>query len=127
MLAFTLGNTDDKLVVTLTEFVTITEPYFLFVFTHVTTKQVVNVIYATGADLSGYAYRYNEFEIDTQAVFGNYPTGEWHYTAYQQASSTNTDTTGLTVLEYGKMRLYPAAAFAYTEYNSPTTYKAYNG
>jgi len=128
MLSLTLGNNDDKIVVTLTEFVTITEPYFLFVFTNVTTRQVVNVIFSTPDDLSGYDYRYNEFEINTQAVFAGCPNGEWHYIAYQQTSTTNTDPAlSSGVVEYGKMILYPVTGFAYTEYNLPTTYKAYNG
>lgn len=128
MLSFTLGHTADKLIVTLTELVTINDPYFLFIFENIATRQTVAIIYFSGADESDYPDRYNEFTINTQAVFGAYLNGQWLYTAYQQISSTNTNpdaTQG--ILEYGKMILNPVAGFEYVEYNLPLTYKAYNG
>ena len=127
MLQLTQGQTDEKIVVTLTELSTLNDPYFLFVFTHVTTKAVVNIIVSDAQDESDYPERFNQFTIDTNALFNNQLTGEWLYTAYEQSSPTNTETTGLNVLENGKLRLYPSSQFSYTQYNSSTTYKAYNG
>ena len=128
MLELTKGQTSEKIIVTLDELKTLNEPYYLFVFTHVTTKDVVKFIISAEDDESNYPERYNQFNLNTETIFGLKPVGEWHYIIYEQASSTNQDpdlTTSL--LEYGKMLLYPTSAFAYTKYDNPVTYKAYNG
>jgi hypothetical protein len=46
---------------------------------------------------------------------------------YEQDNDTNTNTTGLNVLEQGKMLLQAAEEFAYTTYNLNTIYTTYNG
>jgi len=127
MLQLTKGQTQEQIIVTLNELVTLTTPYFLFVFTQVTTRQVVTLIKSSDDDASDYPERYNQFEINTQALFGSMQAGEWIYRVYEQESDTNTDPAGLNEVENGKLRLYPAANFNYTQYNTPTTYKAYNG
>jgi len=128
MLEFKQTDTAAPLIVTLTERVTIDAPYFLFVFTHVLTKQVVSFIKSEAQDESDYPERFNQYTINPAAVFLNKPIGEWHYTIYQQASSSNTSpdaTQG--ALEYGKMIMERDPAFAYTIYDEPTTITAYNG
>jgi len=128
VIELTKGQTSEKIIVTLNELKTLNEPYYLFVFTHVTTKEVVNIIYAEGADESSYPERSNQFDINTQSVFGTKPVGQWNYTVYEQESDTNTDTENATgIVEYGKMILKPSTDFAYEEYNTTTTFKTYNG
>jgi hypothetical protein len=127
MLQLTQGQTSETILVTLTELATIKEPYYLFVFTHVTTKMVVTLILNSQDDLSDYPQRFNEFTVNTATVFANGATGEWHYTVYEQDSAANANTTGLNALEYGKLRLNPSVQFNYTQYNTATIYKAYNG
>lgn len=128
MLQFDQDNTAAELILTLTEFVTIHTPYYLFVFSNVTTKDVVTMIKAEIDDESEYPQRYNKFTIDASVVFDGQQSGEWHYKVYQQSSPTNIDpeaTDG--ILEYGKLILDRATQFAYTMYEQAQTFKAYNG
>jgi hypothetical protein len=123
MLELHSGQTGEKIIVTLTELTTITYPYYLFVFTHTETKNVVKFV--AGADESPYPYRYNQFTVDT-SLFA--PDGYWLYEVHEQESATNTDpATSGAIVEYGKMILYKASEFEYEQYNEPVTYKAYNG
>jgi hypothetical protein len=128
MLQFKQDDTAAEMILTLTEFVTLATPFYLFVFTHVETKSVVSFVKAEADDESDYPERYNQFTIDATDVFEDQPTGEWHYSVYEQESSTNTDT-ALTgdLLEEGKLMLDRATGFGYSQYNSTTSYKAYNG
>lgn len=128
MLQFTQSDTEAVLIVTLTEKVSITDPYYLFVFTHILTKQKVKFIRAEGADGSSFPGRYNSFIIDPSVTFLDRPVGQWNYIVYEQASSTNTDedSTG-GVLEYGKMILNRETDFEFTKYNEVTSYTTYNG
>lgn len=128
MLQFNQTDTAAVLIVTLTEKVTISDPYYLFIFKHVLTKQTVTFIKYTGQDESVYPQRYNQFTINAAVVFADKPTGEWHYIIYEQVSSTNTDPAlSGNELEHGKLRIDPATAFEYTIYNGQQTFTAYNG
>lgn len=122
----TFGNTDN-LIVTLNEKRTLSDGYYLFVFTNIITNQVVNKIYNFAEDESGYQDRYNSFPIITSTVFAGKNTGEWRYEVYEQVSSTNTDITGLTEVERGLLKLNPATEFEYESYNGATSYKQYAG
>lgn len=116
------------MILTLTEFVTISAPYYLFVFTHVETKKVVSFVKAEVDDESDSPQRYNQFTIDAAVVFLDQPTGEWHYKVYEQSSSVNTDPAAAGgLLEEGKLLLDRTTEFEYSEYESSTSYKAYNG
>lgn len=128
MLELHIDQSDEKLIVTLTELVTLDEPFFLFRFKHVETKQVVSFVKGPNDDESDYPYRYNQYSIDTAIVFAEQPAGEWHYEVYEQESADNTDpdlATGL--IESGRMLLYRASEFEYTMYNQSSTFKTYNG
>lgn len=128
MISLSKGETQQYLVCTLKEKQTIGEGYFLFVFTHVTTKDIVNVIYPFDDDLSNYKDRFNKFEINPQAVFVGYPAGFWKYEVYQQDSSENTDVDGLINVESGIMKLEPASEFSFvTPTESNVTFKQYEG
>jgi ABC-type molybdate transport system substrate-binding protein len=115
-----------NVVLTLSEFTTLTNAYYLFVFEHVTTKQLIKFILPMSADLSTHQFRYNEFLI-AASNFTSAPVGKYHYHIYQQASSSNTNTTGLTLVEQGKMDLNNAAAFEFTQYDTATNYTQYGG
>lgn len=127
MLQFKQSDTSAKIILTLTESVTISEPYFLFVFTHVLTKEVVKFIKSSPSDESNFQARYNQFDINPSVLFLDKPIGEWHYKVYEQLSSTSTDESGLNALEYGKMILDRATEFSFKKYNGTTSFKAYNG
>lgn len=122
------GQSDEKVIVTLTELQTLNEPFFLFRFIHATTKAVVSIIKSSQEDESEYPERYNQFAFDTNNLFQNQLRGEWHYWVYEQASNSNIDPElSGALLENGKMYLYPPAGFEFEKYDQPVTYKAYNG
>lgn len=128
MLQFKQDETDAVMILTLTELVTLTAPYYLFVFTHVTTKDQVKFIKAEVDDESEYPQRFNQFTINAAVVFANQQPGEWHYKVYEQESAVNLDPAlaGI-ILEEGKLLLDRESEFEYTQYEGTTSYKTYNG
>lgn len=129
MIELTAGQSDQEVIVTLTELKTLDEPNWLFRFVHVGTGEVVSFVKLSADDFSDYPSRFNKFIVDTLTVFSGKPPGEWHYTVYEQASVVNTDPDLATgAVEYGKMYLLPAAEYATDMYdNSPRTFKMYQG
>jgi len=120
MLQLVQGQTNETMVVTLWESLTITSDiYYQFEFQHSVTKQLVNVVYSAAFDLSTYPERYNEFAINTSVTFGNTPAGEWHYKVYQQEGVSGPR--GI-LLEQGKLFIQQTPAFSYTKPNDSTTY-----
>jgi hypothetical protein len=106
-------NANSTLILTLTEKVTLTSPYFLFRFINDVTNQEKAFI---SSDLSTQTQRYNKFLITettgtnilTSGVITLSPTGYWHYEVYEQTSSTNTDyiqATNRIPIETGKARV----------------------
>lgn len=83
MLLITQGETKFWYL-TLTEKVTISNPYFLFSVTHRQTMKVYNFILT---DVSTFKDRYNKFSIDESDY--NFYEGEYMYEVYAQTSSTN--------------------------------------
>lgn len=128
MLQFRQDDTTAELILTLTEKVSLTDPYYLFVFTHVLTKSKVAFVKASGDDESGFINRYNQFTINPSDVFEDEPAGEWHYRIYEQDDADNTDESATGAeLECGKLMLLPTDEFEFNKYNTTTSYKAYNG
>lgn len=116
------------MILTLTELVSIAPPYYLFEFTHVTTKDVVKFVKSDIEDESTYPHRYNQFTIDASVVFAGKQPGEWHYKVYEQASSSNLDPElAGAILEEGKLLLDRSIDFAFTQYQQSTSFKVYNG
>ena len=72
---------------TLTEKVTISNPYFLFSFTNRTTNVVTSVILT---DISTHIERYNQFNVTEGSNF-TLDAGEYMYKIYAQTSSSNTN------------------------------------
>lgn len=127
MIQLTKGNASQRIVVTLNEKRTLTAGYYLFVFTHFTTGDVINKIYNFSEDDSSYPSRYNDFPINTATVFATSQVGQWVYEVYEQASASNTVVTGLTKVESGVMVLSPETAFSFETYEESTTFKQYAG
>lgn len=122
------SSTAFEMIFTLNEFLTISNAYFLFVFTHSTTKEKVKFIKSVTDDESSHPDRYNMFTIDVSAVFNGSTIGDWNYVIYEQVSNSNTDET-LTgsPLEYGKLRIERSTEFEFVVPVSTTSYKVYNG
>jgi len=128
MLRFKQNDAAVAIILTLSELVTIPEPNYLFVFTHVLTRDVVSFAKLNTDDQSDYPDRYNEFTIDPATLFAGKQPGEWHYQVFDQEYAENTDpaqTNGL--IESGKMILDRSTDFAYTPYDSTASFKTYNG
>lgn len=129
MLIFNQGNTAQRFVVTLSEKAELVDPYFLFEFEHITSKDKVYKFINSTDDLSTAPARYNEFEIDVDDLFGGYPTGQWLYRVYEtdELQDEPISTTGLDEVENGKMNLVKSESFEFKKYNGDTSYKAYAG
>lgn len=121
-----MGQTGESFYVTLTEKRTLDSGFYLFVFTHTTTKDVVNIIYDFAEDESSYP-RYNKFSVNTSDLFEEKQVGIWKYNVYEQESPSNTNVAGLTEVERGFLKLKPATEFAVESYSPATTYKQYGG
>ncbi len=124
MLHLTKGQTDN-IVVTLTEKATLTNPNWLFIFESRLTNETISFVVLGSADLSAYKDRFNSFNIVTNTYFGSKTSGEYTYTIYEQASSSNTNPALATgIVEVGQMNLKDATDFAFTSYaNTTNTYK----
>lgn len=130
MLEFKQDDETADLILTLTENVSVDTPYYLFVFTHVVTKDVVVFLLGETDDASDYTDRYNWFTIAPVTLFAGFQPGVWDYQVFEQTDSANLDPalTGA-VLESGQLLLNraTASAFAFDLYESPTSFKTYNG
>lgn len=99
------GKTNN-IILTLSEKAQLYSPNYLFVFTSRVTNNVIKFIILGTADLSIDKTRFNSFNIITNNYFSNELKGEWAYTIYEQASTTNLNikyTTSL--IEEGQMIL----------------------
>lgn len=106
-------NTINKVVLTLTESVTITTPFFVFSFQPLATlDEYQPLIYFTAPDLSAYTNRFNLFEItenDAGSVVGgnNIPLylkpGQYEYKVYESATGSLNPNTFGKMLEDSKM------------------------
>jgi hypothetical protein len=88
MLAITKA-TSNTMVVTVTEKVTIANPYYLFVFTHpISNEQRAFIL----SDVSTHTERYNEFTLtEGSSAQKTLKIGRHYYTIYAQTSSSNID------------------------------------
>lgn len=114
VIEFNQSVTSYDFILTLTELVTVNEPVYSFLFTHVLTKDTVAFDLTTDDDNSEHPERYNSFTIDTTQFTH---AGEWHYVVTEQQTGE--------VLEKGKMIILKD--FNYTMYNGATSYRAYEG
>lgn len=125
MMVLIQGDHAARIVVTLTELVTLSDPFFFFEFTHTGTRSVIGFPIDPNTDQSQWPSRFNQFVIDSDFYFAGQPRGEWLYRIYERQNADSA--VGQNLLESGKMRLEPAADFNYVKYSPETSYKAYNG
>lgn len=128
MIKLTRNTVNTNIALTLTEKVTISNPYFLFEFT----KDMTDVsYYVIAADTSTETQRYNLFSITeggADPTNGNVTLGLegfYKYNIYEQASSTNLDPSGLTLVESGKMKLLGDTQ-TFTKHSISVDYIAHN-
>lgn len=124
-------NSVNTVITTLTEKVSISNPYFLFRFTSDYSREQVIFL---ASNVSAYTDRYDKFSITetsgttdlSNGVISLTPTGEWTYEIFQQTSSSNLDInyTGA-LLETGKVRVVGVSDVV-TKYDlTRKTYKGY--
>jgi hypothetical protein len=121
MIRLIKGQTQ-SIILTLTEKQLLTNPNYLFVFTNRSANTEVKFVKLNATDVSIFKDRYNEFSIVTNTNFGSSLNGQYVYEVYEQASTTNTNPTGLNLLETGIMELV-GTPFEFTEYSTTDTYK----
>ena len=122
-------NNSNIVILTLTEKCLLTNPYFLFEFKNVSTNTKQYII---PIDISTETNRFNEFVI-VETTSPTIPqikltVGDYEYTIYEQASSSNTNPAGLNVVELGYATCYDLTTVTFAEYEGgSTTNKVYNG
>jgi hypothetical protein len=121
MIHLTKGQTD-SIILTLTEKQLLSNPNYLFVFTNRSSNLQVKFVQLNAADISLYKDRYNEFNIVTNTYFGSSLNGQYVYSIYEQASTSNTNPAGLNLLETGILEL-DGTGISYTQYSTTDTYK----
>ena len=126
MLLYTINSQSDTLV-TLSESTKLTNPYYLFVFTNVSTKVQYKINVNSTSDTSEYPTRINIFSFNTVTLFASAQAGQFSYEVYEQSSSSNLDPSGLNMVECGKMLLQPETNLIKQGYAPTTTYKGYGG
>jgi len=123
--------------VTVSELTTLTNPYYLFKF--VDASNVPKYVLINSADDLASAdqqVRFNEFEIEEVSSGADPLTGkvtlvdgDYDYTIYEQASSTNIDPANSTgIVENGICTVYSVPSEIENKvYNKTVTNKVYNG
>lgn len=107
---------------TLTEKELLTNPNYLFIFRSRSTNTEVKFVLLNNADISLFKDRYNKFSLVTNTYFNTSLIGQYTYEIYEQASSSNTNPSGLNMLESGIMMLNQASTI-FTSYQTTDTYK----
>ncbi len=121
MLTLTKGQTE-QIIYTGTELAVLVNPYFLFVCTNNVTENVVKFV-ATNTSTTA---RFDQSTIVTNTYFANQDAGLWCYQIFEQASSSNTDQTGLNMVEEGYLKLNDVAGAADAVYdNQDNTFKTF--
>tara|TARA_R110000868_G_scaffold158316_1_gene386301 strand:+ start:2220 stop:2594 length:375 start_codon:yes stop_codon:yes gene_type:complete len=121
MIQLTKGATQ-FMYLTLTEKELLTNPNYLFVFRSRSTNTEVKFVLLNNTDISLFKDRYNKFSLVTNTYFNTSLIGQYTYEIYEQASSSNTNPTGLNMLESGIMMLNEAATI-FTSYQTTDTFK----
>jgi hypothetical protein len=114
------GQTQN-IILTLTEKQLLTSPNYLFIFENRSTNTDIKFVKLNNTDISAYKERYNEFTIVVNNYFNTALNGQYTYTIYEQTSTTNTDPTGLNLLESGIMEL-EGTTISFTEYETTSTF-----
>lgn len=116
-------DTTAYIYLTLTEKELLTSPNYLFRFVNRSSNEEIKFILLNEDDISLFKERYNKFIIDVDLYFSSDSlNGMYVYEVYEQMSTTNTDITGLNMLESGIMMLTTPVTI-FTEYTTTDTYK----
>jgi hypothetical protein len=121
MIQLTKGATQ-FMYLTLTEKELLTNPNYLFIFTNRSSNVEVKFVLLNAADVSLFKERYNKFSLVTNTYFVSSLIGQYDYQVYEQVSTSNTNPSGLNILESGIMMLNEADN-VYTSYQTTDTYK----
>jgi hypothetical protein len=121
MIQLTKGATQ-YMYLTLTEKELLTNPNYLFIFRSRSTNTEVKFVLLNNADISLFKERYNKFSLVTNTYFNTSLIGQYTYEIYEQTSSSNTNPSGLNMLESGIMMLNQASTI-FTSYQTTDTYK----
>jgi hypothetical protein len=120
----------NEVIVTVTELVTLSSPYYLFSFESDATNEFT---YCIAANISNTTARSDEFEIEDKAspvaLNGevDLPAGTYIYRIYEQTSPTNLNpANAASLLEEGHCRVIGAEQTD-TEYSNDTTNTVYEG
>lgn len=113
---------NNNLIFTGLELATLTNPYYLFIFTSANE----NIVKFVGTNISTDA-RYQDV-LCLQATFNTQESGTWRYRIREQASSSNTnEALSGNIVEQGFMYLHDSTAFTPVEYNKQDNeFKTYN-
>lgn len=108
MIKYLQGSTNE-VIVTLTERVTISNPFFLLVLLNKSTD-VETKIWCT--DVSAYPSRYNQFNLSNSLSINDYI-----YNFYQKPNQDNTDLDDAVFLETGVWKVYEVATATKSYFN----------
>jgi hypothetical protein len=114
------GQTQN-IILTLTEKQLLASPNYLFIFENRSTNTDIKFVRLNNTDISAYKERYNEFTIVVNSFFNTALNGQYTYSIYEQTSTTNTNPTGLNLLESGIMEL-EGTTISFTEYETTSTF-----
>jgi hypothetical protein len=120
VIRLTKGQTQN-IILTLTEKQLLTSPNYLFIFENRSTNTDIKFVRLNNTDISAYKERYNEFTIVVNSFFNTALNGQYTYSIYEQTSTTNTNPTGLNLLESGIMEL-EGTTISFTEYETTSTF-----
>ena len=120
MIRLTKGQTQN-IIFTLTEKQTLTSPNYLFIFENRSTNTEIKFVKLNATDTSAYKDRFNQFSIVVNTYFNTALNGQYTYTIYEQASTSNLNPTGLNLLESGIMEL-SGTTISYTKYETTSTF-----
>lgn len=120
MIRLTKGQTQN-IILTLTEKQLLTSPNYLFVFENRSTNTEIKFVKLNATDTSAYKDRFNQFSIVVNTYFNTALNGQYTYTIYEQASTSNLNPTGLNLLESGIMEL-SGTTISFTEYETTSTF-----
>lgn len=121
MLTITKGNTE-TLIYTASELAILTNPYFLFVCVNNVTENIVKFV-ATNISTTA---RFDKSTLVVNTYFTDENAGLWSYEIFEQASSNNTNQTGLNMVEEGYLQLNDVASAADDVYDDlDNTFKTY--
>lgn len=119
MLLCTKG-TSNTWILTLTEKLTLSSPYYLFELK----SDVSNLaVYFIGTDISTHQQRYNQFTFVEGTTATLNPTGQWTYKVYEQSSSSNLNPINSTsLLETGIVKVTGTGQTYYANTGTDNTF-----